>query len=150
MFAKLIIVGNLGSDPEMRYTSQGKPYTRLSIAVNRTWANDKGEKQVDTTWFRVTVWGKQAEACSQYLSKGRMVLVEAEQIKASAYMSRDMTGRAGADSTERTPARPAKPAATLEIVARNVRFLGGNGNGNGKGATGAEQPVEEVEDEPAI
>ena len=133
MFAKLIIVGNLGSDPEMRYTSQGKPYTRLSIAVNRTWANDKGEKQVDTTWFRVTVWGKQAEACSQYLSKGRMVLVEAEQIKASAYLSRDN-----------------QPAATLEVVARNVRFLGGNGNGNGKGATGSEQPVEEAEDEPEL
>jgi single-strand DNA-binding protein len=116
------------------YTPAGKPYLRMSVAVNRTWANDKGEKQVDTTWFRVTVWGKQAEACNQYLSKGRMVLVEAEQIKASAYMSRDN-----------------QPAATLEIVARNVRFLGGNGNGNGKGATGSEQPVEEVEDnEPAI
>lgn len=133
MFAKLIIVGNLGSDPELRYTPAGKSYCRISLAVNRTWANDKGEKQVDTTWFRVTVWGKQAEACNQYLSKGRMVLVEAEQIKASAYMSRDN-----------------QPAATLEIVARNVRFLGGNGNGNGKGATGAEQPVEEIEDEPAI
>jgi len=133
MFAKLIIVGNLGSDPEMRYTPAGKPYLRMSLAVNRTWANDKGEKQVDTTWFRVTVWGKQAEACNQYLSKGRMVLVEAEQIKASAYMSRDN-----------------QPAATLEIVARNVRFLGGNGNGNGhNGASGAEQPVEE-EGEPEL
>ncbi len=100
--------------------------------MNRTWANDKGEKQVDTTWFRVTVWGKQAEACNQYLSKGRMVLVEAEQIKASAYLSRDN-----------------QPAATLEVVARNVRFLGGNGNGH-NGASGAEQPAEEEAAEPEI
>ena len=62
MFAKLIIVGNLGSDPEMRYTPAGKPYLRMSLAVNRTWANDKGEKQVDTTWFRVTVWGMTGRA----------------------------------------------------------------------------------------
>ncbi len=101
--------------------------------MNRTWANDKGELHEETTWFRTTVWGKQAEACNQYLSKGRLVLVEAEQIKASAYMSRDN-----------------QPAATLEITARNVRFLGGNGNGNGKGAAGAEQPAEEVADEPDI
>ena len=125
MFAKLIIVGNLGSDPELRYTPSGRPYTRLSIAVNRKWADDQGEAHTDTTWFRCTVWGKQAEACNQYLSKGRLVLVEAEQIKASAYMSRDN-----------------QPAATLEVVARNVRFLGGNGNSS-NGAHGAEQPVEE-------
>ena len=131
MFAKLIIVGNLGSDPEMRYTPRGQAYARLSVATNRKWADAEGTQHTDTTWFRVTVWGKQAEACNQYLSKGRMVLVEAEQIKASAYMSRDN-----------------QPAATLEIVARNVRFLGGNGNG--KGATGSEQPTEEVEDEPTI
>ncbi len=132
MFAKLIIVGNLGSDPEMRYTPAGKPYTRLSVAVNRKWADDKGEQHVDTTWFRVTVWGKQAEACSQYLSKGRMVLVEAEQIKASAYMSRDN-----------------QAAATLEVVARSVRFLGSNGNGHNS-ASGAEQPAEEEGEAPEI
>ena len=132
MFAKLIIVGNLGSDPELRYASSGQAYARLSIAVNRKWANAKGEQQTDTTWFRVTVWGKQAEACNQYLSKGRLVLVEAEQIKASAYLSRDN-----------------QPAATLEIVARNVRFLGGNGNGH-NGASGVEQPAEEEAAEPEI
>ena len=131
MFAKLIIVGNLGSDPEMRYTPKGLAYSRLSVATNRKWADAEGTQHTDTTWFRVTVWGKQAEACAQYLSKGRMVLVEAEQIKASAYLSRDN-----------------QPAATLEVVARNVRFLGGNGNGNG--ASGAEQPVEEEELAPEI
>ena len=133
MFAKLIIVGNLGSDPELRYLPNGRPYTRLNVAVNRKWTDAEGEQHTDTTWFRVVVWGKQAEACNQYLSKGRLVLVEAEQIKASAYLTRDN-----------------QPAATLEIVARNVRFLGGNGNGNGKGATGSEQPVEEAEDEPEL
>ncbi len=133
MFAKLIIVGNLGSDPELRFTPRGQAYARLNVAVNRKWADAEGTQHVETTWFRVTVWGKQAEACNQYLSKGRLVLVEAEQIKASAYLSRDN-----------------QPAATLEVVARNVRFLGGNGNGNGKGASGTEQPVEEVADEPEL
>ncbi len=125
MFAKLIIVGNLGSDPELRFTPKGAAYARLSVATNRKWADAEGEQHTDTTWFRVTVWGKQAEACNQYLSKGRMVLVEAEQIKASAYLSRDN-----------------QSAATLEVVARNVRFLGGNGNGH-NGASGTEQPAEE-------
>ncbi len=132
MFAKLIIVGNLGSDPELRYTPKGQAYARLNVATNRKWADAEGEQHTDTTWFRVTVWGKQAEACTQYLSKGRMVLVEAEQIKASAYMSRDN-----------------QPAATLEVVARNVRFLGGNGNGH-NGASGAEQPAEEEDLAPEI
>ncbi len=128
MFAKLIIVGNLGSDPELRYTQSGQAYSKLSVAVNRKWVDAKNEQHVETTWFRVTVWGKQAEACNQYLTKGRLVLVEAEQIKASAYTSKDN-----------------QPAATLEVVARNVRFLGGNGNGH----KAEEQPAE-AEEEPEL
>jgi len=71
MYQKIIIIGNLGRDPEMRYTPDGKAVTSFSVATSRRY-NDKEE----TTWFRVSVWGKQAESCNQYLRKGSKVLVE--------------------------------------------------------------------------
>ena len=110
MYEKIIIVGNLGRDPEMRYTPSGNPVTNLNVAVNRTWTNSEGQQQKDTTWFRVAVWGKQAESCNQYLSKGSQVLIEGDRIKARAYKNRD-----------------GEPAASLDFTARNVRFLGGRG-----------------------
>lgn len=75
MYQKTVIIGNLGGDSELRYTSQGDAVTSFSVATSRKWTKD-GEKQEETTWFRVSVWGKQAEPCNQYLSKGRQVLVE--------------------------------------------------------------------------
>ncbi len=71
MYQKLIIIGNLGRDPEMRYTPEGKAVTSLNVATSR-----KGREKDETTWFRVTVWEKQAEACNQFLKKGSRVLVE--------------------------------------------------------------------------
>ena len=71
MYQKIIIVGNLGRDPEMRFTPEGNPVTSFSVAASRRY-KDKDE----TTWFRVTVWGKQAETANQYLQKGSKVLVE--------------------------------------------------------------------------
>ena len=71
MYQKIILVGNLGRDPEMRYTPDGNPVTSFSIATSRRYG-DKDE----TTWFRVTVWGKQAESTNQYLHKGSKVLIE--------------------------------------------------------------------------
>ena len=71
MYQKLIIIGNLGRDPEMRYTPDGKAVTTFSVAASRRY----GEKE-ETAWFRVSVWGKQAESCNQYLQKGSKVLVE--------------------------------------------------------------------------
>ncbi len=107
MYQRVVIVGNLGSDPEMRFTPSGVPVTSFSVAVNRRWTNSNGEPQEKTTWFRVTAWRKLAELCNQYLSKGRLVLVEGE-VEANAW----------ADSQ-------GNPRATLELTARNVRFLGG-------------------------
>jgi single-strand DNA-binding protein len=121
MYQKLTIIGNLGGDPELRYTPKGAPYTRFSVAVNRSWTNAEGERQEEVTWYRVAAWGKLAEACNQYLAKGRTVLVEAEQLHASAYLT-----------------KANEPAATLEVTARVVRFLGGNG-------TGKQQPQDEEE-----
>ena len=71
MYQKLILIGNLGRDPEMRYTADGKPVTSFSVATSR-----KFRDRDETTWFRISVWGNQAEACNQYLHKGSKVLVE--------------------------------------------------------------------------
>lgn len=110
MYQRVVIVGYLGSDPEMRFTPSGVPVTSFSVAVNRRWTSSDGEQREKTTWFRVTAWRKLAERCNQYLNKGRLVLVEGE-VDASAW-----TGQDG------------QPRATLELTARNVRFLGGRGD----------------------
>ena len=119
MFSKTIIVGRLGKDPELRFTSSGQPVCSFSVATDRSWTDASGERQEKTTWFRVTAWGKLAELCNQYLAKGRMVLVEGE-VDASAWM----------------PEQGDQPRASLELTARNVRFLGGkNEGGDGGGGT---------------
>src|SRR3990170_2534670 len=74
MFHKVILVGNLGRDPEMRYTPSGQAVTNLNVATNRTYTDNAGNQVKQTVWFRVSVWGKQAEAAHQYLRKGRQVL----------------------------------------------------------------------------
>ena len=124
MYQKFIIVGNLGRDPEMRFTPSGTPVTNMSVATSRRWNNAEGERQEETTWFRVVVWGKQAETCNQYLSKGRRVLVEGDRIKASAYKGRD-----------------GEPAASLELTASRVQFLGTRGESDEDPA--GEPPIEE-------
>jgi len=76
MFQKIFIVGNLGRDPEMRYTPSGQAVTNFSMASNRKYTGTDGQLVSETTWFRVSVWGKRAETVSQYLRKGSKVLVE--------------------------------------------------------------------------
>lgn len=105
MFQQTIIIGNLGRDPELRYTPAGKPVTEFTVAVNRKWKD--GE---ETTWYKVTCWGPLAETTNQYLKKGRQVMVIGDQLKASAWKGQD-----------------GEPRATLELTARDVRFLGGSG-----------------------
>jgi single-strand DNA-binding protein len=73
---KVMIIGNLGRDPEMRYTPNGKPVTSFSVAVSRTYMKPEGERTEVTDWFNVVAWGRLAEICSQYLTKGSMVYVE--------------------------------------------------------------------------
>jgi len=73
---KATIIGNLGGDPEMRYTPAGRPFTTFSVACNRTYSTQEGERREETEWFRVTAWARLAEVCSQYLSKGSKVYVE--------------------------------------------------------------------------
>ncbi len=75
-YQKLIIVGNLGRDPEMRYMSDGTPVTSFSVATNRKWTGQDGSPVEETTWFRVSAWNKTAEIAAKYLTKGRQVMVE--------------------------------------------------------------------------
>ena len=110
---KLMIIGNLGSDPEMRFAGDGTPVTNFSVAVNRTWKNKDGSKGESTKWFRIAVWGAQAEPCNQYLKKGRQVYVEG-RVDASAWSDKN-TGEA---------------RAGLEVTAINVQFLGGRDDSN--------------------
>jgi len=123
MYQKVIIIGNLGRDPEMRYTASGKAVTNLNVATNRRWTNAEGQPQEETTWFRVVVWGKQAETCNQYLSKGRQVLVEGE-IRTRQY--EDKSGQT---------------RYAWDLVARNVRFMGGRDTSSE--APAGEPPIEQ-------
>ncbi len=131
MYQTTVVVGHLGRDPEMRYTPSGQAVTNFSVASSRKWTGTDGQPQEKTTWFKVTTWGKLAELCNQYLTKGRLVLVEGN-IDASAWTGQDGT-----------------PRATLELTARNVQFLGGAGSGapGAEGGTLRERPggVEEEE-----
>ncbi len=129
---KAIIIGNLGSDPEVRYTQSGTAVANLSIATNERWTDKNGERQERTEWHRVVVFGKTAENCQKYLSKGRQVYVE---------------GRLQTDEWED---RDGNKRKTTEIVAQNVTFLsGGNGGGGGYsrggGGGGGSQSRPEVE-----
>lgn len=112
MYQKVIIVGRLGQDPEMRYTPSGQPVTTFGVATDRRWTDQSGEQQQETTWFRVSVWGKQAEACNQYLTKGQQVLVEGRLRPDPATGGpRIWTGNDGVTR------------ASYELTAWTVRFL---------------------------
>ena len=74
--SRVILIGNVGSDPEMRYTPNGKPVTSFRLATNRRYTTSSGETKEETDWFRITVWGKLAEVCNQFVTKGKQVYVE--------------------------------------------------------------------------
>jgi single-strand DNA-binding protein len=138
MYQKVVIVGNLGRDPEMRYTPQGKPVTNFSVATSRRWTNADGTPGEETIWFRVSAWGRTAEVCNEYLSKGRQVLVE---------------GRLRPDPETGGPRIWTRPdgtaGASFEITAFSVKFLGGRGEvvEAEPGVTLEEPPPEEGEEE---
>jgi single-strand DNA-binding protein len=112
MFHTIIIVGNLGRDPEMRYTPSGQAVTSFSLATNRSYTGSNGQTVKETIWFRVSAWGKQAETCNNYLRKGSKVLVE---------------GRLQADPNSGGPRTYTRQDGTtgsnFEVVASTIRFL---------------------------
>jgi single-strand DNA-binding protein len=73
---KVLLIGRLGQDPEMRYTPSGRPLTKFQLAANRSWTTADGEKKSETEWFNIVAWGKLAEICNQYLKKGQLVYIE--------------------------------------------------------------------------
>ena len=134
MFHKVTLVGNLGRDPELRYTPSGQAVANLSVATNRRFTDSSGEQRDVTVWFRVSVWGKQAETVNQYLRKGRQVLVEGRLNPDENGNPRIWTRQDGS------------PAASYEINAQDVRCRGGREEG-GAVAAGAEMAGPETEDE---
>ena len=132
MFQTIILAGNLGRDPEMRYTPSGQAVTSFSVATNRQYTNNNGETVKETIWFRISVWGKMAETCNQYLKKGSKVLVE---------------GRLTADAATGGPriwnGQDGQPRASFEVSASTVRFLSSRSESEGgagmSGAPAAEE-----------
>ncbi len=119
MYQSITIVGYLGGDPEMRYTPSGQAVTNFSVATSRRYTSSDGTQVNETTWFRVSVWGKSAETTNQYLRKGSKVLVE---------------GRLNPDSQTGGPRiweGQSGPRASFEITANTVRFLSSRGEVRG-------------------
>jgi single-strand DNA-binding protein len=127
MYHTIIIVGNLGRDPEMRYTPTGQAVTNIAVATNRQYTGSDGQQVKETIWFRVSVWGKQAEATNQYLKKGSKVLVEGRLVPDPVTGGpRVWQGQKG-------------PGASFEVNASTVRFLSGRDDGPGAGSYAADE-----------
>jgi len=127
MYQQITLIGNLGNKPEMRYTPSGTAVANFSLAVSRKWTGNDGQQQEKTTWFRVTVWERRAEVVSQYLDKGRRVMVIGEVTEARPYTDRDGNQR-----------------ASIEVHAFDVKFLDGRSQDEAGASkpTGAAQPAE--------
>lgn len=120
MYQKVILIGNLGRDPEMRYTPDGTPVTNFSIATNEKFTDRNGELQERVTWWRISAWRRLAETTNQYLSKGRQVMVE---------------GTLRADPETGGPKvftrNDGSPGSSFEVNAFTVKFLGGRDDNGG-------------------
>ena len=118
---KVILVGNLGADPEMKYTPSGTPICTFRLATSETFKDRDGNQQERTEWHRVVAWAKLAEICGQYLAKGRQVYIE------------------GSIRTRSWDDAEGNKRFMTEIVARDVQFLGGGaGGGSGSGGGGGD------------
>ena len=111
---KVMLIGNVGKDPEMRYTANGNAVTTFSLAVNRNYHSPEGERKEETEWFEIVTWNKLAELCSQFLQKGRQAYVEGR------LHTRSWEGQDG------------QKRYRTEVNAQTVLFLGGPGGGGGQ------------------
>ena len=109
-FNRIILIGNLGRDPELRYTAQGTPVCSFSMATNERRKDRNGEMQDHTTWFRITLWNRLAETASQYLQKGKQVYIEG-RLRVEEYIDRD-----------------GKPRHSLEVFGTDMQFIGSRGD----------------------
>ena len=130
MFQKIIIVGNLGGDPEMRYTPSGQAVTNFSVATNRKYKGSDGTQVKETVWFRISAWGKQAETCNTYLKRGSKVLIE---------------GRMNADPATGGPrmwqGTDGQVRASFEVTASSVNFMSTKAEDEARGNGGDYQPA---------
>lgn len=125
---KVILIGRLGNDPEVRYTSNGGAVANFNMATNESWTDKQGQKQERTEWHKIVVWGKLGELCGQYLSKGRQAYVE------------------GRLQTREWQDKEGNKRYTTEIVAQGVQFLGGPGERpNATSSDYAGAPAQEFE-----
>lgn len=131
MFHTIIIVGNLGKDPEMRYTPNGQAVTSFSVASNRQYTNNEGQSIKETIWFRISAWGKLAETCNNYLQKGSRVLVEGRMVPDQ--------GSGGPRIWNR---QDGTPAASYEVSASTVRFLTPKGEAESASEGGESSPID--------
>ena len=122
---KVILVGNLGSDPELRSTPSGTSVCEFRLATNESWKGKDGQSQDRTEWHRIVVWGRLGENCSKFLSKGRQVFLE---------------GRLQTRSWED---KEGNKRYTTQIVARDVQFLGSGGGGGQRGGDGPPPPTDD-------
>jgi single-strand DNA-binding protein len=134
MYQQLTLIGNLGNDPEMRYTPTGVAVTSFSLAVSRSWTGKDGQRQEKTIWFRINAWDKMAETASQYLSKGRQVFVVGELEEPRTFTDRDGNTR-----------------VSLDVRALTIKFLGraadGSGASNHTAASTQAPPASDIHDE---
>jgi single-strand DNA-binding protein len=125
-FNKIIVVGHLGRDPELKYTPQGKALCKLSVATTERRKNAVGESEDHTTWFRVSIWGRQAEIANEFLAKGRMVYIEGR------FRLEEYTDREG------------QKRYSPEINATDIQFLGQRNEGAAKPGVGITADEEEM------
>ncbi len=124
---KVFLMGNLTRDPELRYLPSGQPVTSFSIAMNRVYNSQTGEKKEEVSYVRVVVWARLAEICNEYLKKGSPVFVEG-RMQSRSWEAQDGTKR-----------------STIEVVAQNVQFLP-RGQGQAGGAARSSEPTAETDD----
>ncbi len=115
---RVILVGNLGRDPELRYIPSGQAVANFTLATNDRWRDKEGNNQERTEWHRIVVWGKSAENCAQYLQKGRSVYIEG-RLQTREWEDKDGNKR-----------------QTTETIAQTVQFLGGRGGAGGSAESG--------------
>ncbi len=121
---KAILIGNLGSDPELKYTPGGQAVASFSLATNERWTGKDGQKNEKTTWHNIVAWGKQAELAKEYLHKGRQVYIEG-RIDNRSYDKKDGSGK----------------AYISEVVVQSIQFLGSRADANSGGSSGAPAPA---------
>jgi len=122
---RVTIIGNLGHDPEMRYTPSGKPVTSFSVAVSRSWRAPDGERREETEWFNVVAWDNLAETCKQYLNKGQPVYIE------------------GRLQTRKWDDQEGKKHSRTELVATHMIILGERRGPSGEAPAGAHETEDE-------